>query len=234
MSKLLETLAESLRANQVALDLQGRQLGLMFAVVTNNRDPKKLRRIKVTTESKGGLTESDWLMAMRLIPNYDPPLPQIGTSVIVAAIAGNPHHMIWLGPVINQTNPQDDQQADPINDNSQTVPGHSDERIDGNLTVKVGQRLTLQTDAGAKLILHESGAIILEDKWNNRLVLGGATANLGNASDFDLRAIAGASWNLGGDALTVTNAGDVSIQNKSVLVVGSTDTDGDTNNTRGY
>ncbi|NJR40953.1 MAG: hypothetical protein HC781_21590 [Leptolyngbyaceae cyanobacterium CSU_1_4] len=234
MSKILEVLAESLRANQVALDLQGRQLGLMFGIVTNNQDPLKLRRIKVTTEAKGGLTETDWVMAMRLIPNYDPPLPLVGTSVIIAAIGGNPHHMIWLGPVINQTNPQDDNQGDPINDNSQTIPGSSDERIEGSLTIKVGKQITIQNDAGASLTLHESGAVILEDKWKNRLTLGGASADLGMSSDFDLKAVAGAEWNLGGQALGISNAGDVQIQNKSVLVIGSTDTRGDDNITRGY
>lgn len=144
-SNILQTLADAQKASAYALEARDRQYALMFGVVTDNQDPNNLRRIKVSLEGKGGLVSTDWVMAMRLIPNLDPPLPQVGTSVIVAAIDGDPHDLIWLGPVINQTNPQDDRQSDPINDNSQTIPGDNREEIKGASTTVIDKSWDITT-----------------------------------------------------------------------------------------
>lgn len=144
-SNILQTLADAQKASAYALEARDRQYGLQFATVTDNQDPNNLRRIKVTTEAKGGLVSTDWVMAMRLIPNLDPPLPQVGTSVIIAAIDGDPHDLVWLGPVINMTNPQDDRQSDPINDNSQTIPGDNRKEVGGMSELKIEKSWDITT-----------------------------------------------------------------------------------------
>ena len=128
---IFSILAQSQKVNQIGLDLFGRQFGLQFAIVTNCDDPLKLRRIKVTTESKGGLTETDWLMPVKILPYYDPPIPPVGSSVIIGFLDGNPHDGVYLGSTINRTNPQDTDQSDPVADNSQVIPGDSRESIGG-------------------------------------------------------------------------------------------------------
>lgn len=144
-SNILQTLADAQKASAYALEAKDRLYALMFATVTDNNDPNNLRRIKVSLESKGGLVSTDWVMAMRLIPNLDPPLPQVGTSVIVAAIDGDPHDLVWLGPVINATNPQDDRQSDPINDSSQMIPGDNREEIKGKSELKIDKSWDITT-----------------------------------------------------------------------------------------
>lgn len=134
MSNIFEALAAAQSSSQFAQDLMGRSLGLQFGIVTNTDDPLKIRRIKCTIESKGGLTETDWLMALKVIPNYDPPIPPIGSSVILGFIDGNPHDGVYLGSTINQTNTQDDGQADPVADSTLTIPGDEKETIGGNST----------------------------------------------------------------------------------------------------
>ncbi len=42
------------------------------------------------------------------------------------------------------------------------------------------------------------------------------------------------TWQANGSVIAIVNASDVTINGKSIIVVGSTDTDGDTNNNRGY
>jgi len=217
MSNIFRTLVESQKANQVALDGLGRSFGLQFAIVTNTADPLQLRRIKCTTEAKGGLTETDWLMALKVIPSYDPPIPPVGSSVIIGFIDGNPHDGIYLGSTINQTNPQDQAQADPVKDNTQTIPGDSLERIDQNLTIKVGKTFKLQNDAGAKVILNEDGHIILEDAFGNRLTLG---ENL--------------LINLPEHEMKITGASNATIANKAIATLGAVDTDRDILITRGW
>jgi Type VI secretion system/phage-baseplate injector OB domain len=217
VSNIFRTLAESQKANQVALDGLGRSFGLQFAIVTNTADPLQLRRIKCTTESKGGLTETDWLMALKVVPGYDPPIPPVGSSVIIGFIDGNPHDGVYLGSTINRTNPQDQAQSDPVKDNTQTIPGDSLERIDQNMTIKVGKKFKLQNDAGAKIILNEDGHIILEDAFGNRLTLGETL-----------------SINLPGHEMKISGAINVTIANKSVATIGAQDTRGDTLVSRGW
>jgi Type VI secretion system/phage-baseplate injector OB domain len=217
VSNIFRTLVESQKANQVALEGLGRCYGLLFAIVTNTADPNQLRRIKCTTESKGGLTETDWLMALKVIPGFDPPIPPVGSSVIIGFINGDPHDGVYLGSTINRTNPQDQAQADPVKDNTQIIPGDSLERIDQSLTIKVGKTFTLQNDAGAKIILNEDGHVILEDAFNNRMTLG------------ETLTIA-----LPGNTMQVTGASDVTIASKSVATIGAQDSRGDTLVSRGW
>jgi hypothetical protein len=136
-NQIFAILSQSQKANQIALDLFGRQFGLQFAIVTNCDDPLKLRRIKVTTESKGGLTETDWLMPVKVLPYFDPPIPPVGSSVIIAFLDGNPHDGVYLGSTINRTNPEDTDQSDPVADNSQVIPGDSRESIGGFLELLI-------------------------------------------------------------------------------------------------
>lgn len=176
MASILEVLSVAQKASQFALEMQGRSFGLQFATVTNNRDPLNLRRIKCTSEAKGGLTETDWLMAMRLIPNYDPPMPEVGTSVVIGFVDGDPHDGIWLGPVVNRTNPQDNSQADPVRDNSQTIPGNSSETIGGDSALTVKGRWEIVTE---KFTYHKT-QLLMEDLLRLQLAEGLPAASEAN------------------------------------------------------
>ena len=135
-----QILAESIKANQFALDMKGRSFGLKFATVTDNRDPLNMRRLKVTLEQNAGLVSTDWAMHLNPHPNLDAPLPAVGTSVIVAAIDNDPHDLVWWGPLHNDTNFVDEQQQDFINDNTQTIPG------DNKLTIGRSDTQTVEGD----------------------------------------------------------------------------------------
>ena len=142
-SLLLNILSESIKANQFALDMKGRSFGLKFCTVTDNRDPLGMRRLKVTTESVAGLVSTDWLLRLPIVPNYDPPLPAVGTSVICGFIDSNPHDGLWLGVTCNDTNPADDTQENYIDDSTIRIPGNNKELIGGNDTQTVeGDRTT--------------------------------------------------------------------------------------------
>lgn len=138
MNYLLDLLAESRKAAEYALDLKGRSISLMFGTCTNNKDPLGMRRIKVALESKAGLVDSDWALRLPINPYHDAPLPLPGTSVLVAAIDGDPHDLVWLGVTMNDTNPADDQQKDYVNDNTQTIPGDNKLTVSGDDTQAIG------------------------------------------------------------------------------------------------
>ncbi len=255
---ILETLAASMQAAELAKDLVGRVPSLQRAIVTDNKDPANLRRIKVAVSSKGGLLDTDWCFAMRLIAGYDPPIPPIGTTVIMAAIDDDPHNLVYLGPIINQANPQDDAQEDPIADSTLQIPGNQTESIGGNvdrtitgnleqtisgtddrrveetLTVSVGQKLRLQNDAGAYVELHEAGAAIVGGIAGGQIVMGGQTAGLGYPTDFFVQATGPIRIDMQGYDLTIINATNASINGKQIATIGAVDSDGDTLTTRGW
>lgn len=241
MENIFGLLKDSRRANQVALDMEGRSPFCTPAIVTDNTDPLNKRRIKVALQSKGGKVQTDWLYRLTPDPYSDPPLPRVGQTVAIMFFEGDAHSGCYLGVLTNDPNPERSSDA-PILDDARLIEGdriakvskNDSQRVEENQTIAVGKQLKLQNDAGASLTLHESGAVILQDAFNNKLVLGGSSAGLGNSNNFEWTAQSNCTWNLNGNALNFTNAGDVKINGQSAIVVGSTDSGGDTNNTRGY
>jgi hypothetical protein len=248
-SRLLQILAESQRVNQFAGELQHRNDSTQMGIATNNDDPLGLRRLKLTTAAKGGLTETDYVMRVLPCPYWDPPLPVPGVSLALTNFDGNPHDGVWAGVMVNQTNPPF-AKADPINDDWRVIPGaatlqvgrdrdttigqNETHRTEQNHTINVGQKLRLQNDAGAYIELQENGAVLIGDAFGNTITLGGASAGLGMGTNLDWNSQSTVNWNLNGQSLNITNPANVTVAGKSVIVVGSTDSDGDINNSRGY
>lgn len=172
MSQILKLLAQSAIANQYADENRLRVFGLMRCVCTDNDPPTdKPRYIRVTTSSKGGKTQTPWLQPMRLIPGYDPPMPLIGSTVICACIDGDPHDMVWLGNVINDTNPEFEQQ-NPVADSSQLIPGHNTTRVGGDET---------NTVAGKRQTLVQGAYSTVSEKTEDRRVEEGLTISVGGS-----------------------------------------------------
>jgi hypothetical protein len=245
MSNFLEILAGAQTASQFARDAIGRVPSLQIAIVANIDDPLNMRRIKVAVASKGALIETDWALAMRLIPGYDPPLPTVGTTVLVGAVNDDPHDYVWFGPVINQTNPQDANQADPAADNTLTIPGATTEsvggdatykvggdvdreikgdenhRVDQDLVVECGQTLTLKNDSGASITLAPGGFVTITDAYGRKLIWGA-----GGGTQYQ--------WDLGGASIEAINVANFSINSKQIATVGAVDSRGDTLVARGW
>lgn len=223
MNYLLDLLAESRASAEYALDLKGRSLSLMFATCTNNKDPLGMRRIKVALESKAGLVDSDWALRLPINPYHDAPLPLPGTSVLVAAIDGDPHDLVWLGAIMNDTNPADDQQRDYVNDNSLTVPGDNKLKIDRNDTQAIGgdRTTTVMGNYIARTVQDETRTVegththtvekqeIRRTDQNLNISCGqaitfttdsGASLTLGAAGSVVLADAFGHKWTLGGDS----------------------------------
>lgn len=241
MNNIFETLLTSQKASQYALDNVGKINGFQFAFVTDNLDPLRLRRIKVSTESKGGLTNTDWLMPCSLIPFTDPPLPPIDSSVIVGFVNGNPHDGFYVGNVINRTNEPDLTQQDPVNDATKITPGNnadvtrgkSDFRIDKDLMIEGGANITIKNDAGCSIKLTSEGAVVIGDAFGHKLVLGGLSGGLGFPTDVFMK-VGNAVLNMQSETMEIINATDLTINGQSVAVVGALDSDGDTLINKGY
>lgn len=142
-----------------------------LAVVTNNVDPQNRRRIKASDPAAPGL-ETDWLRRLLPYPQTDPPLPAIGSTVIVFSIDGDPVNG-WYLQCVNDTNPVLGK-SDAIADSHTVIPGDVDERTDGHRVINVGKSLTLKNDAGASIELAASGDVVISDAGGNTITLAAA------------------------------------------------------------
>jgi len=136
--------------------------------------------------------------------------------------------------------------------------GQENRRTEGDLDVSGGQSMTIANDAQCKIHHDRSGftchvdksgagfgayqgMIAIADRFGNVLGLGGATGlgangmptgNPGNQAGG--RFVTDVTINLNGQALHFQNAGDVTINGKSIAVVGARDSKGDVLIDRGY
>lgn len=256
-------LAELIKFLPLLRDLSTRSLYDRLAVVTDNVDPDGLRRIRVSLSSQGGLTQSYWIQAGRSTATTDEPLPEIGTTVLVGAIEGNPNELYMKRVYCNDTNPPDDTQDDPVKDSTLQIPGNQrhtiagdsykgiggneEKKIDGNLSVTCqGDRLAIACPYGdIEILATDAGnEITIKGNYKVRLEQGGAYAEaksgfweFGNASGQKWQFGGGGNnwvWDAAGASVRIVNASDFSINGKSAIVVGSKDTRNDTNNDRGY
>lgn len=196
MNTLFESLYQSQKGSQYGLDMEGRATMPYLAVVTTNEDPTGRRRIKVSDPVAPSL-ETDWIRRILSSPSYDPPLPAIGSTVIIFSIDGDVTNG-WYLQCVNDTNPPLSKET-PLDDLHTVIAGEQDDRTEGNRVIRVGKSLTLQTDSGASIELSETGDIVIRSGSGDSITLNG------------------------GIQLTST----VSIGGKDVAVVGGKDSDQD-------
>jgi hypothetical protein len=171
LQNVFNALYQAREASQHAQDLTGRVVMPVLGIVTENNDPTGARRIKISDPAAPAIN-SDWIRRALDRPNYDPPLPKIGSTVLVAFIDGDPLNG-WYSVCQNLTNAPL-QKANPIIDLAERVEGDTTERTDGDRIIDVGRSLTLRTDSGSRIELAADGSITLIDSSGNTLSLDGA------------------------------------------------------------
>ncbi|MBD2256645.1 phage baseplate assembly protein V [Pseudanabaena sp. FACHB-2040] len=204
LDEIFSLLHQSQRANQLALDQEGRAVYPYLAIVSDNNDPQNRRRIKCVSPHSPGI-QTDWLRRLQSASGFDPPLPAVGQTVIVFSIDGAELNG-WYLQVVNDTNPPLPKSSAQDDLYSQ-VPGRQDERTEGDRIVRVGKSLTFQNDAGASITLAANGNVVIQDA-------------------------AGNSMNLAGGIAFSTSS--LSVAGKQIATVGSVDSDGDTTISRGW
>jgi hypothetical protein len=254
----LKALAYATKYARNAEILEGRRVFPTLAIVVDNNDPEYRRRVKVADPSFGGKVQSNWIMPIRVTENNDPPLPKLNQSVMVLFADGDPEKGYYL-TLMPDTNPGRDKE-DSINDHaekiegnrsliideneSKTVEGNKDvvvgnqykvavggdadlytendftNRANQNIDISCGESLILRTDSGAFIQLTSTGFAVIQDAFGRKITLGG----IGNNGQ----------WDLNGFPLQIIQAADVTINGKSVVVVGGKDDRNDTIVYKGY
>jgi hypothetical protein len=252
MSKLFEILANAEKSSKIALDNEGRNLYPVLGVVVDHNDPENKRRIKVALPSAPQF-QSDWLRRLSDSPFVDPPLPEIGQTVLCLWVNGLESEGCYLS-LGNLTNPPLDK-SDPVKDYAAEIPGDRTNAIAGqdkltagkgidivaeeNIALESNQdvMMTAAQDIQASsdrdliyyclraLVLHAESYLRLQAGPNNIIQLGADGSSLVQGN-----------WNIdcAGGSINFTGASNITIDGKRIAVVGGTDSDGDTITNAGW
>lgn len=237
---LFEAWQRSENAAAFARQLQGRNPFIELAIVSDIADPLSRRRVRASL-AKSPETMTDWLDRLNLSPYDDPPLPQVGQTIVVAFYSGDGHQGCYFGTITNDRNVEQ-KTTTPALDSARVIPGDLKENIEGesksiirkDLTITVGETVTIVNSAGASLILTEAGVAIVKDAFGNQVTLGGASGGLGLPSDVVMSLASTMTIDLNSQPLNIIDATSVSINGKQVATVGATDSRGDNLVTKGW
>lgn len=178
MDSLFQAAHQAQASARLAADLESRAIAPYLAIVTNNDDPQGQRRLRASDPVMPGL-ETYWLRRLVVAPRLDSPVPDVGSTVLVLSVDGDPVNGWWM-ECMNDTNPPL-KKSDPLQDLHSDVRGEQVERVGKDLSISVGESLTLRNDAGASITLAASGNVIIEDSSGNKMTLaGGITFSTGS------------------------------------------------------
>ena len=102
---LFKSLLKAEQAEALTADLSGRSFGCIVAVVADVADPANLGRIKVLMASSGAKSLSDWLVRLTPSKLISVPLVNVGDTVVVSFINGDPKNGVYLGVINNLPQP---------------------------------------------------------------------------------------------------------------------------------
>lgn len=230
MTDLMDILARIQSVQSIAESMADRNMAAQFCITTDIQDPLNLRRVKVTTAAKGGATQTDWLMRLLPCPYWDPPMPTIGMSTVAENFDGNPHDAVYLGQVINNTNPAFSK-VNPQLDDWRFIPGVSTLQIGGEANYSSGNTWTTLVEsgdfvttvlAGDWLITATAGVCQITGP-SSFIRIDGDTVTVSAASTVALLAPNGITLN--GSSLDVLG-GRWRIDGREIAVVGATDDQG--------
>lgn len=138
-----------------------------FGTISNIKDPLKLNRIKITTEIKGGKTESDFQMRMLPFPFFDPPMPFLGMSAVSASFNGNPHDRVWMGCLVNDGNPPLPKK-NPL-DLWWLIPNDSTVQIAGKSLLQVEKESLMQFTDNFGLDIGKDSRVGVSGEWSEEI-----------------------------------------------------------------
>jgi uncharacterized protein involved in type VI secretion and phage assembly len=154
-------------AGAAAHESDGSLCGVAVGVVTDNKDPDNLARVRVRLPWHAGSDTSYW--ARPAMPMAGPDrgtyfLPEVGDEVLVAAENGDPTHLYVLGTVWNGKQLPPEKNSDGKN-NVRVIKsrqGHTIRFVDDEAAPQIEVRL-----AGGRRVSLDKDGITIDDADNN-------------------------------------------------------------------
>lgn len=191
--------------------------GLAVGVVTDNKDPDGLSRVRVKLPWQAKGDTSYWARIATPMAGPDRGayfLPEIDDEVLVGAEGGDPSHLYVLGAVWNGKQKPLRDNADGKNDHRliKSRAGHQLLFDDGDKPV-----VELKLADGKRLVMDDDG-VIVEDGQGNKLTISTGSAGIVIESGATLKLKSQSISIEAGASLTIKAAGTLTIQGALVKI----------------
>jgi uncharacterized protein involved in type VI secretion and phage assembly len=155
----------------------GRTYGVAAGIVTNNKDPDKLGRLKITFPWLSDDNETDWVRMTTFMTGGGHGvffLPEVGDEVLVAFEHGDINRPYVIGALWNGVAQPPENNSDGQN-NIRKIKSRSGHEIifNDNNTAKQ-EKIEIRTNAGHKIVLDDSAGqekIEIADKTGNNKII---------------------------------------------------------------
>jgi phage baseplate assembly protein V len=179
----------------------GRFYGVVVGVVTNNRDPEEMHRVKVRFPWLNGDGESNWARVAAAMAGHDRGayfLPEVGDEVLVAFEHGSVDHPFVIGALWNGKDAAPESNADGEN-NHRTIRSRSGHVVrlndkGGGETIEIIDKTGNQKvviDSAANTISIEAQGDISITSSSGKLSMSAVGIELDSRADVKVKAAAG-------------------------------------------
>lgn len=156
----------------------GKIEGVMVGVVTDNKDPDGLARVKLKLPLREAETETDWVRLATLMSGKDMGslfIPEVGDEVLVAFHLGEVRQPFVIGTLWNKKAPSP--KGDDKNNIRKFKSKHGHEIIFDDDSSKAA--VTIKTKKGQKIEFadKDDSITIAEQSGNNKITIKGGSAN---------------------------------------------------------
>jgi uncharacterized protein involved in type VI secretion and phage assembly len=163
----------------------GKSSGVSVGIVTNNQDPDKQGRVKLSFPMRNSTDESFWarvstVMAGKQTGTYF--LPEVGSEVLVAFEDGDTEHPIVIGALWNGKDTPPDTNGDGKN-NIRTITSRAGHAVTFNDDTDAGKaQLTIKSSAGHSIVLDDTTGSekisIIDKTGSNKIVFDSSQNNI--------------------------------------------------------
>ncbi|MDQ0061127.1 phage baseplate assembly protein V [Paenibacillus harenae] len=211
--------------------MQTEQLsGVLNAIVSDNKDPENLGRVKVKFPLREGDLQTDWIRIATLMGGKDMGslfIPEVNDEVLVAFLMGRLDQPIVIGMLWNKKNPPPAGKEKNDVRKIKTRSGHEiifdDNSTDGSITIKTSKGHSIEMDdKGKKVSITMQNAqqsVVLDSGANKVTVKSGDTAKLEMTSQGDVTMTGAKSLTLKGAQVKVEADASLTLQSNGMLEV---------------
>ncbi|MGO4541611.1 phage baseplate assembly protein V [Paenibacillus sp. 2TAB19] len=204
--------------------------GVLNAIVSDNKDPEKLGRVKVRFPLREGQLQTDWIRIASLMGGNDMGtlfVPEVNDEVLVAFLMGRLDQPVVIGTLWSKKAPPPAGKEKNDVRKIKTRSGHEitfdDNSTDGSITIKTSKGHSIEMDDKGKKVSitmqNTQQSIVLDSTANKVTVKSGDTAKLEMTSQGDVTMTGAKSLTLKGAQVKVEADASLTLQSNGMMEV---------------
>lgn len=180
--------------NEDSEDQSGQIQGVVIGIVTDNKDPEEMGRVKISFPWRGETDQSEWARVATLMAGNDRGLfflPEVEDEVLVAFDRGEMRHPYVVGTLWNGVDKPPETNTDGKNNIRKIKSRSGHEIIFTDDHEQKKEKVEIHTNAGHKILLDDSSGEekieIVDKTGNNKMIFDSAQNSINIESAMQLK-----------------------------------------------